>query len=115
MHYVFTQRFNGISIPFYESRLFSGEYIGEPTLYIKRSDMGRALGYSCPVRSTSKLHSMHKDQLDKYSVKTAVPDGRNITGRLETVMYDAVSVNIYCNISKQPLAQEFCEWVTKWL
>lgn len=106
MEYAFTKTFDDLNIDFY--------YNGEKN-YIKRTDLGKALNYACPTRSASKLHSLHKDVIERYSVKAAIPDKRSITGCLEFVMYDKVAITIYCYISKQPIADRFCEWAIQFM
>lgn len=76
---------------------------------ITREQIGRALEYSDPQKAIDKLHSRHKERLNKFSVTTKVTgtDGK----AYNTMLYTAKGVYEICRWSQQPKADEFIDWV----
>lgn len=78
-------------------------------IYMTREQIGQALQYSDPIRNISKLHERNKDRLDDFSavVKLTTTDQKqyNTTLYIEKGIYDI------CRFSKQPLANDFYDWV----
>ena len=54
-----TENFETIPCDFWVDA--NGEYL------VTREQIGKALGYSNPSKAIEKIHSRHKDRLDKYS------------------------------------------------
>lgn len=69
-----TEKFNGLDCNFYRN-------VNDDIL-LTREQIGTALEYSQPQQAITKIHSSHKDRLDKYSVCTKLvhPCGGDCSG-----------------------------------
>lgn len=78
-------------------------------IYMTREQIGSALQYSDPIRNISKLHERNKKRLDTFSVvvKLTTTDGK----QYDTTLYVAKGIYDICRFSKQPIADEFYDWV----
>lgn len=78
-------------------------------IYMTREQIGEALQYSNPRVSLSNIHNRNKDRLDNFSVvsKLIATDNKhyNTTLYIERGIYDI------CRFSRQPLADQFYDWV----
>ncbi|MDE5670813.1 MAG: hypothetical protein K2I14_05060 [Eubacterium sp.] len=80
--------------------------------YITREQIGRALNYDEPNKSIDKIHSRHKDRLNKFSttVNLGVVEGNRYVER-ERTLYSRKGVMEICRWSRQPIADKFMDWV----
>lgn len=78
-------------------------------ILMTREQIGRALGYSDPIRAVSKIHQRNSDRLDKFSVvvNLTTTDGK----KYDTVLYTRKGVYEICRFSHQPKANAFYDWV----
>lgn len=78
-------------------------------IYITSEQIGSALEYSDPTTAISKIHSRHKERLDKFSVHTKLvgTDGKCYN----TTIYNARGIYEICRWSRQTKANEFFDWV----
>lgn len=77
--------------------------------FMTRQQIGEALEYSDPRVAIAKLHSSHKERLDKFSGVTATVtvDGKT----RETVIYSSKGIYEICRWSQQPKADEFYDFI----
>ena len=72
-----------------------------------REQIGRALEYSYPQESITKIHDRHRDRLDKFSVQV------NLTStddkRYKTTVYSPKGIYEICRWSRQPKADAFMD------
>ena len=113
-----------------ELRLVTSEKFGEvpcafyrqdgvDEVLLTREQIGTALEYSDPRNSIMKIHSRHKERLDKYSVVIPIegvdslspPSRRTDGGEQEAVLYTRNGVMEICRWSKQPKADAFMDFV----
>ncbi len=83
----------------------NGEY------FVTREQIGTALCYSNPETAIIKIHSRHKDRLDKYSIYTKlvrVEGGRCV--ERERTLYSRRGIMEICRWSNKPLADKFMDW-----
>ena len=96
----------------------SGEFLGaicdfhrdeNNNIYMTREQIGEALQYSDPIRNISKLHDRNKDRLDNFSVvvKLTTTDQK----QYDTTLYIEKGIYDICRFSRQPLANDFYDWV----
>lgn len=78
-------------------------------ILLTREQIGMALEYDNPTIALSKIHSRHKDRLDKLSVVTKLvsTDGK----RYDTTLYNQRGIMEICRWSRQNKANEFMDWV----
>ena len=78
-------------------------------IYMTREQIGKALQYSDPRVAITKIHTRNKDRLDKFSGVTSLvlPKG----GTQETTIYIERGIYEVCRFSKQPVANDFYDWV----
>lgn len=78
-------------------------------IYMTREQIGIALQYANPQKAMDNLHGRNKDRLNKFSVTLEVraTDGKAYNTHLymERGIYDVT------RFSKQPVADEFYDWV----
>lgn len=100
------------------SLIKSGEFLGtkcdfykdsDDNVYMTRMQIGKALQYKNPDDGIYRIHKRNKDRLDDFSVvvKLSSTDGKQYDTRLyiEKGIYDI------CRFSRQPIADQFCDWV----
>lgn len=105
-----TENFETIPCDFWVDA--NGEYL------VTREQIGKALGYSNPSKAIEKIHSRHKDRLDKYSclIKTCISrspqsDGTKSNGAIqERTFYSRKGIMEICRWSNKPLADKFMDW-----
>lgn len=86
-------------------------------ILLTREQIGQALGYADPIKAIQKIHTKHKDRLDKLSIRIKtetfdVPQsgvGRNLL--TERVYYTERGVMEICRWSRQEAANRFMDWV----
>ena len=78
-------------------------------VYMTREQIGKALQYSDPIRNISKLHERNKERLDRFSVvvKLTTTDKK----QYDTTLYIERGIYEVCRFSKQPVANDFYDWV----
>ena len=121
------------SKPMNELRLVTSETFGEvpcafyqqdgsDEVLLTREQNGTALEYSDPRNSIMKIHTRHKERLDKFSVAVTMesdeggdslspPSRRSAGGEQDTVLYTRKGVMEICRWSKQPKADAFMDFV----
>lgn len=79
--------------------------------FVTREQIGRALGYSDPRIAVAKIHTKHKDRLDKFSTvtRTVTVEGDKSVER-ERVFYSRKGIMEICRWSRQPVADKFMDW-----
>lgn len=95
-----TENFNDLSCDFYSA---------DDSIWMTRKQIGEALEYSDPKIALSKIHTAHKDRLDKLSKVTDLVtlDNKN----RQVVVYNERGIFEICRWSKQPKANDFMDWV----
>ncbi|NWL90461.1 hypothetical protein DMN77_23195 [Paenibacillus sp. 79R4] len=93
--------FLGIKCDFYEDK--HGE------VYMTRKQIGEALQYKTPEDAIYRIHERNKDRLDKLSVtvKLSSTDSKHY----DTFVYKAKGIFDIIRYSRQPIADEFMDWV----
>ena len=93
--------FLGIKCDFYKD--------SNNNIYMTREQVGKALQYSDPIRNISKLHERNKERLDRFSVvvKLTTTDKK----QYDTTLYIERGIYEVCRFSKQPVANDFYDWV----
>ncbi|WP_052414696.1 BRO family protein [Paenibacillus sp. FSL R5-0345] len=84
-------------------------YIDEENeVWMTQEQIGKALGYSDPVKAISRIHTHNKDRLDRFSVGTKVlgTDGK----MHDTYIYDLKGISEICRWSSKPQANQFVDW-----
>jgi prophage antirepressor-like protein len=96
-----TEKFCNIECDFYRNN--------KDDVLITREQIGRALEYSDPQKAIDKLHSRHKERLNKFSVTTKVTgtDGK----AYNTTLYTPKGIYEICRWSQQNNANAFIDWV----
>jgi prophage antirepressor-like protein len=97
------ENFNGVTCDFYNR---GNEF------FMTRNQIGTALKYDDPIKEIDKIHSRHKERLDKFSttVTLGVVEGSREVTR-ERLLYSQKGIFEICRWSKQPKADEFMDWV----
>lgn len=111
LNLVTTEDFHTIPCDFYKN--MQGKY------FLNREQIGKALGYSDPIKAIQRIHERHKDRLDKFSIKlksetVRVPQTevcRKNYLMTERVYYSQRGVMEICRWSRQQKANEFMDWV----
>ena len=82
------------------------------SVYMTREQIGEALQYSDAKKGIENLHSRNADRLDKFSttIATRVVEGSREVTR-DRILYVEKGVYDLCRFSRQPLADEFYDWV----
>lgn len=84
-------------------------------ILLTREQIGTALEYANPSKVIQKIHLKHKDRLDSLSVriKSSTTTDLLVVGNLmtETVYYTERGIMELCRWSRQPLANQFMDWV----
>lgn len=78
-------------------------------VYMTREQIGQALKYSNPQKAIDNIHSRNKERLNKFSVtlKLRATDGK----QYNTTLYTEKGIYDICRFSKQPIADQFYDWV----
>jgi prophage antirepressor-like protein len=81
----------------------------ENQVWMTREQIGKALGYSYPVRAIYRIHTHNKDRLDQFSTHTKLvgDDGK----MHDTYIYDIKGISEICRWSSKPQANQFLDWV----
>ena len=109
---VTSEKFGEVPCAFYQQD-------GSDEVLLTREQIGTALEYSEPRNSIMKIHSRHKERLDKYSVVIPIEGGDSLSppsrrtdgGEQEAVLYTRKGVMEICRWSKQPKADAFMDFV----
>ena len=92
-------------------------------IYMTRSQIGQALGYSNPQKAIQKIHLTHKDRIEDLCIRVEVkqfPYPQNGGGdyprsggggNTEIIYYNQRGIMEICRWSRQPLADKFMDWV----
>jgi phage antirepressor YoqD-like protein len=96
-----SEEFLGVKCDFYRDQ--------DNNIYMTREQIGQALQYSNPLISISNIHNRNKERLDKFSVviKLISTDGK----QYDTTLYTERGIYEICRLSKQPIANDFYDWV----
>ena len=80
-------------------------------IYMTSEQIGEALQYKNPIRSISNLHNREDniERLDKYSVVTKLVSTDE--KQYDTRLYIERGIYDICRFSKQPVANDFYDWV----
>lgn len=81
-------------------------------VYMTREQIGEALQYKDGDGAIRTIHARNKDRLDKFSTRVTLPrveGGRHI--EREIVLYTEKGIYDICRFSRQPLADQFYDWV----
>jgi len=78
--------------------------------FLSRIEIGEALGYANPQKAIDKIHSRHRNILDKFSTTPNLGgvEGNRIVYR-DIIMYSFRGVIEICRWSHQPKAEEFID------
>lgn len=78
-------------------------------VFMTRKQIGEALQYKNPDDAIYRIHERNKDRLDALSVtvKLSSTDGK----KYETILYRAKGIFDIIRFSRQPIADEFMDWV----
>lgn len=81
-------------------------------IYMTREQIGEALQYSNPRDGIFRIHERNKDRLDSFStvVKLSTVEGSREVAR-DRVLYIEKGIYDVCRFSRQPLADQFYDWV----
>lgn len=84
-------------------------------ILLTREQIGTALEYADPSKAIQKIHLKHKDRLDSLSIriKSSTTTDLGVVGNLmtETIYYTERGIMELCRWSRQPLANQFMDWV----
>lgn len=95
-----TENFNNISCDVYSD----GKRI-----CMSRKQIGEALGYSDPQKAIDNIHAKHSGRLDNLTLTLRT---RGKTGQeFDTTFYNQRGIMEICRWSRQPLADQFMDWV----
>lgn len=78
-------------------------------VYMTREQIGEALEYSDARVAITKIHTRNKDRLDKFSVSTKLVSTDQ--KQYNTILYIEKGIYDICRFSRQPVADEFYDWV----
>ena len=81
-------------------------------IYMTREQIGKALQYANPRDGIFRIHERNKDRLDRFStvVKLSTVEGSRSVSR-DRVLYIERGIYDICRFSRQPVADEFYDWV----
>ena len=91
-------------------------YIDEKNnVYMSRTQIGYALGYSNPSHAILELHQRHKERLDKFSVEVRSSQFETpfngIGKNKKAFLYKEQGVYVICGYSNKETADRFNDWV----
>lgn len=101
-----SEQFYGVDCDFYKGN--------DDEMWLTRKQIGEALEYSDGKRDIKKIHSRHKERLDKFSINLRIRGDQNAPsqgGTQLTTLYNERGVMEICRWSRQPKANEFMDWV----
>ena len=100
-----SEQFYGVSCDFYK---------GNDDIWLTRRQIGEALEYSNPRKAIEKIHSNHRERLDRWCIRNTenrTPRNGGAGVIVETILYNERGVMEICRWSRQPKANEFMDWV----
>ncbi|MFW6047193.1 MAG: BRO family protein [Candidatus Woesearchaeota archaeon] len=77
-------------------------------VWMTRRQIGKALNYSQPNNAIKKIHSRHKNRLNKFSRVAQIDTS---SGRQKTYLYNRKGIMEVCRWSEKPKADQFIDWV----
>lgn len=77
--------------------------------YMTRKQIGEALQYKDSDDAMYRLHDRNRERLDKFSVTVKLSSTDN--KQYETMLYMERGIYEICRFSKQPIANDFYDWV----
>lgn len=86
-------------------------------ILLTRKQIGSALGYANPSKAIRKIHLKHKDRLEPLCLRIKLEGCTQIGANLsksdeqERVYYTERGIMELCRWSRQPLANQFMDWV----
>lgn len=86
-------------------------------ILLTREQIGTALEYANPSKAIRKIHLKHKDRLESLCLRIKLEGGTQIGANLsksdeqERVYYTERGIMELCRWSRQPLANQFMDWV----
>lgn len=86
-------------------------------ILLTREQIGTALEYANPSKAIRKIHLKHKDRLESLCLRIKFEGGTQIGANLsksdeqERVYYTERGIMELCRWSRQPLANQFMDWV----
>lgn len=88
---------------------------GDKNIYMSRTQIGYALGYSNPQHAILMLHQRHKERFDKFSIEVKGSQFEtpyfNKDKKASVFMYMERGIYEACRRSNQPIADDFNDWV----
>ena len=102
-----TENFGDLQCEFYRNM--------NDDILLTREQVGSALEYSNPSTAIKNLHRKHKDRLDPLSIRIKLGGLQNEptskSNEQERVYYTELGIMEICRWSRQPLANQFMDWV----
>lgn len=87
----------------------------ENNIYMSRTQIGYALKYKDPANAVKNIHNKNHDRFDKMSIIVTgaqfEPPLKNNKNADKVYMYKEVGIYAMCARSRQPVADEFNDWV----
>lgn len=83
-------------------------------ILLTREQIGTALEYTDPSKAIQKIHLKHKDRLESLCLRITdirYPQNGGVGVNVETVYYTERGIMELCRWSRQPLANQFMDWV----
>lgn len=83
-------------------------------ILLTREQIGSALEYADPAKAIQKIHLKHKDRLEPLCLRITdirYPQNGGVGVNVETVYYTERGIMELCRWSRQPLANQFMDWV----
>ncbi len=83
-------------------------------ILLTREQIGTALEYTDPSKAIQKIHLKHKDRLESLCLRITdirYPQNGGVGVNVETVYYTEREIMELCRWSRQPLANQFMDWV----
>lgn len=83
-------------------------------ILLTREQIGTALEYTDPSKAVQKIHLKHKDRLEPLCLRITdirYPQNGGVGVNVETVYYTERGIMELCRWSRQPLANQFMDWV----
>lgn len=100
-----------------------GEFLGtkcnfykdeDDNIYMSRTQIGYALGYTSPSTAIRMIHTRHRDRLDKLSAEVTgeqiVPPIKNNKRAEKMYMYSERGIYAICGYSNKEIAEQFNDW-----
>lgn len=101
-----TENFGDLQCKFYRNM--------NDDILLTREQIGSALEYSNPSKAIQKIHLKHKDRLEPLCLRVTevrYPQNGGVGVNVETVYYTERGIMEICRWSRQPLANQFMDWV----